>query len=118
MHGRFAPCLVYGFWEMAQGKCLDPDWVKARGAEVFSDAVVRQRLNAACYGTEASCDPSGAVAVVDEDRGAAVQDLFERYCSHRRARGAREEDLPALGFFLALRGDYVNELCEYTVDDG
>ena len=111
MYGQFDPFVIYGILESNRDKIVDSDWLQTNfpSLDTYASDVVRSYMGSAIYGIPVYLDPATGKATVDEEDKANVQRLYDRLCTYYNACGATQNDLPELGYHLAMSGDYYSE---------
>jgi hypothetical protein len=114
MYGQFDPFILYGILESNRDSVLDSDWLQSNfpSLDTYASDVVRNYMGSAIYGVPVYLDPKTGSAYVSEEDRVIVQRLYDRLCAYYKARGASQNDLPEMGYFLAMSGDYE---CEHEV---
>lgn len=118
MHGNFDPLLLYGVLESNRDRIVRRDWLQTYfpSLDTFASDVARTYMGSAIYGIPVYLDPATGAATVNADDKAVVQVLYDTICTYYRAQGATQNDLPEVGYFLALTGDFECEHEEYVPD--
>ena len=87
---------------------LDCEWLAEHFPDIqmWASDVVRNYMGSAIYGYAVYLKRETGMCTVPDKEKADVEALYERLCTHYRAQGVLEEDMPEMGYFLAMSGDY------------
>jgi hypothetical protein len=116
MYSCYDPFVVFGIQESNRDMMLDSEWLAEHfpNIQMWASDIVRNCMGSAIYGYAVYLQRETGMSTVSDEEKADVEALYERMCAHYRAQGVSEEDMPEMGYFLAMSGDYECEHSSYV----
>jgi hypothetical protein len=112
MYGCSTPILIYGWIENNSNKMINPDWIAKhyKNVNIYANEVVRNHMYSACYGIECKISNNGTIVINETNK----EEVTKIYNVWRKYYEKKNVNICALGYYMAICGDYDYEHEYYT----